>query len=96
MPVFSKSSTLRLLPIAFVSAILAACGNDDSPAQTSTSASAEQAAPSVAAPGSPAVDSTSDVQRWAAMQTQPAAAAQQAAPAPASDALLPPVIHTVD
>lgn len=93
---FSKSSTFRILPIALVSAILAACGNDDAPAQTSASASAEQAAPSVAAQSSPAVDSTSDVQRWAAMQTQPSVAAQQPAPAPASDALLPPVIHTVD
>jgi hypothetical protein len=94
--VFSRSSTLRILHIALFSAILGACSNDDPPAQTSTSAATEPAAPSVQPQSSAAVDSSSDVQRWAALQTQPAATAQQAAPAPASDALLPPVIHTVD
>ncbi len=96
--VFSKSSALRLLHIALFSAILAACSNDDTPAgQTSASASAAPTPQSAEPQSSAAVDSSSDIQRWAAMQTQPAAAAQQAAaPAPASDALLPPVIHTVD
>jgi hypothetical protein len=96
--VFSKSPALRFLHIALFSAILAGCSNDDTPAaQTSASASAAPAAPSIEPQSSAAVDSSSDIQRWAALQTQPVAAAQQAAaPAPASDALLPPVIHTVD
>jgi len=95
--VFSKSPTLRFLHIALFSAILAGCSNDDTPAaQTSASASAAPAAPSIEPQSSAAVDSSSDIQRWAASQTQPAAAQQAAAPAPASDALLPPVIHTVD
>jgi uncharacterized lipoprotein len=99
--VSSQSFILRIVQVALFSAILAACSHDDTPAQTSTSTSASAAptTPSMEPQSSAAVDSSSDIQNWAAQQTQtqPAAAAQQAAlPAPASDALLPPVIHTID
>jgi hypothetical protein len=95
--VFSRSLTRRIVPATLACIILAACGNGNDPAQTSS-------APPPDAPPAAQQD-TSDIQNWAAAQTQsqaqapsqPTTAAQQTPPpAPASDALLPPVIHTVD
>ncbi|MDN7181581.1 hypothetical protein M0D69_26975 [Caballeronia sp. SEWSISQ10-4 2] len=81
--------------------MLAACGDNDQPAASTSSQSVASSSPSSmqqtdasASPGS------SDIQRWALQQTQPARSTssltQETPPAAASDPLLPPVIHAAE
>jgi hypothetical protein len=76
--------------------MLAACGDHDTPSSSASSVlpQADTAAPLPA--------SSSDIQNWALQQTQPATAVSSFAPpkespaSPASDPLLPPVIHEAE
>jgi hypothetical protein len=76
--------------------MLAACGDHDAPS-TSPSSSVPQADTAAPLPVS-----SSDIQNWALQQTQPSTAVSSVAlpkesPAsPASDPLLPPVIHEAE
>jgi hypothetical protein len=77
---------------------LAACDEHDQP-----SSSAQLALPSASSHAdAPALTGTSDIQRWALQQTQPSLAPSDTLQqnttqdTPASDALLPPVIHTAE
>jgi hypothetical protein len=79
----------RILPVMFLLATLSACGdNSNAPDANSRSASATAPQISVSAQPSAATQDTST-----GLPPPPWTAS---APQPSSDALLPPVIHTVD
>ncbi len=94
---FNRSVTIAwMLCAVLFCTMLAACGDHDAP---STSAPSSLPQTNTAAP-LPA--SSSDIQNWALQQTQPATAVSSLAPpkespaSPASDPLLPPVIHEAE
>ena len=90
-----------------VCTMLAACGEHDhppastsTPEQSSVISSSSSPASSIQQTDASALPGSSDIQRWALQQTQPATATssltQSPAPAAASDPLLPPVIHEAE
>ncbi|WP_158940109.1 hypothetical protein [Burkholderia sp. S171] len=86
-----------------VCTMLAACGDHDQPAASTpepSSVSSSSPASSIQQADAPALPGSSDIERWALQQTQPATATssltQATPPAAASDPLLPPVIHEAE
>ncbi|WP_157766645.1 hypothetical protein [Caballeronia sordidicola] len=94
-------TTGRMLGALFVCTMLAACGDHDSPSSSAQSAAAVSPSQQTETPA-PASAGSSDIQNWALQQTQPSAAVSIIAPpkespaSPASDPLLPPVIHEAE
>lgn len=84
--------------------MLAACGDHDQPAASTSSQSiastASSSPSSMQQTDASALPGSSDIQRWALQQTQRATSTssltQETPPAAASDPLLPPVIHAAE